>query len=108
MTNTLYFALAGSELTLWWEKIPSFTGEYTVETDGKLAGKTTKTHFSVPSAEKDMHICVKAEKECVGEIDFHHKIPGRRVSALEFGAKGDGISMNTDALQKAIDSLAYG
>ena len=108
MENSVRYSQAGNELTLWWEKDENFTGQYSVELNGKEIAKTAKTHYTVSPVQESAHFAVRADANPVGEIDFQYKAPGRRVSALDFGAKGDGATMDTAALQKAIDSLSPG
>lgn len=108
MAEKLFCAQAGDALTLWWDQYEGFRGEYCVECNGKIVAQTEKTHFTLAPVSADAHLRVTAGGAAVAEADFEYRAPAKRVNALDFGAVGDGKTMNTQALQRAIDALKQG
>jgi len=108
-------ALHSDEATFVWDKVA--TGcVYEVLRDGQPVGTTTKTHFTATglSPDHDYVFTVRAVASSRAAISTSTPLALRTpakepvVSVLDHGAVGDGKTLNTAALQSAIDACPKG
>ena len=103
----IFSAATAHTLTLWWdlpENAPE-NAEYTVLLDGKTAGHTGRTHYTVetlaPDCAHSVRILMNGQE--IGRAQAQTGREKRRLNVMDYGAVADGKTMNTKALQAAID-----
>ena len=96
----------GNEITLFWDR-EAHAEEYQIVRDGMKTLATEKTHITYRSDQIHRVWVLAGDKE-LGSAEIGPEKPVSCVSILDFGAVGDGKTMNTDAIQKAIDACGTG
>ena len=106
------FAATDTVITLWWEQpeeSPEKT-EYTVTVNGTEAGRVSRTHFMLEGLqpETDYPVQVWMKEKLLGSAEVRTRRTPVRVNVLDYGVAGDGKTLNTKALQRAIDACGPG
>lgn len=110
--------ITSNSVVLWWEK-PSKADSiryYNIYEKETLIGTTSKGHFKVEnlSANQTYRFSVRS-KTCSGDLSpaarsvrVKTKAQGSVVNVVNFGAAGDDSTLNTIAIQNAIDACPPG
>ena len=94
---------------LYWDKPAAAPkgAEYTVSLNGEVIGRTDKTHFTIEGLPygSTYRLEVASGSYCVGVETLQFGKEKRRVNvtAAPYFCKGDGKTLNTDNLQRAIN-----
>ena len=101
------------EITIWWDldKFPK-ADHYTLYLDGSKRGETQKTHYTFKDLQENTTYQIRVEayssngsiEEEILEIQTKCKKKDIDVTKAPYCAVGDGKTINTQALQKALDA----
>ena len=108
----IHSAATDTTLTLWWdqpEDAPA-VARYDVLLDGERSARVDRIHCTFEGlAPGSAHTFgVKMGVKPVGEGEAILSASPKRHDVTDFGAKGDGVTLNTAALQAAIDACGKG
>lgn len=100
------------EITIWWTKDEFLkkADEYKVYLNGEYCGNTQKTHYTFLNlkVKQAYQVCVEAylsgELKTIKNYEFETKQAKKRLDVTKppYNAVGDGKTLNTKALQKAL------
>ncbi len=98
---------------LWDKQYGSTPIIYQISLNGKIHGDTRKTNYSLENLMPDtwytVSVSIKGNKATgLNSVRFKTRAKGKIYNVLAFGAKGDGITNNTKAIQTAIDACSTG
>ncbi|MBQ8162535.1 MAG: glycoside hydrolase family 28 protein, partial [Clostridia bacterium] len=102
---------AGTKTTVYWEKAEDAQGAvYTILAGGRELVRTSSTYAVVdaPKEGETIDLEILRDGSSIGNTRVTGRAQKRRLSVLDFGAAGDGIKLNTESLQRAIDACTQG
>lgn len=110
--QTLQYRATSDSVTLYWEKpVEALHGTlYTVLLDGVCAGETDRTHFTLEGVGPDTaHTAeVRRGDTVIGTVPVRTEKARRHLNVRDHGAAGDGETMDTAAIQSAINKCGAG
>jgi len=104
--------IASNEAIVYWEKPDNYKAvrQYNILLDGKNIGSTEKNFFKIEGLSSIVKysvsvaaIPVKGKAAHSQVIEFETKPTPKVLDVKSYGAMGNGITLDTEAIQKAID-----
>ncbi len=98
----LHTLATDTSITVWWHKPEKAPESYSIALNGKIAAHTDKTHCTLDMLLPDTEYTVSVDGMTC-QVRTRAALRRIDVTAAPYFAKGDGITLNTAALQRAID-----
>ena len=102
----LFYSVSDTQLTLWWDQAAQAGARYTVLLNDEIRDTVSHTHCTLCDLQpgESYQVCVKTGDVLIGEGFITMAKTPRRLNVRDFGAAGDGRTMDTAALQAALDA----
>lgn len=109
MSKSIHSLVTDTSITLWWERTASSPSQYQIFLNDTFAETTDKTHAAFRDLNADCLYKIRIEPSGV-ILEIRTSAAKRRldVTKAPYFAVGDGRTMNTHALQSAIDNCGNG
>lgn len=110
--GTIQSLVTGDSITLYWDKKISEKAEYHIFLDGIFHGRTEKTHYEIEKLEAETEYRIRIEKgigtkQKVSAEELYIRTGKKKIlrdiTRAPYHACGNGKTMNTRAIQQAID-----